>query len=76
MEVSINTAVIGLGLTVLANVVYIGYVTGRLVNRIDMLQKTVDRLMNQQESMGRDQSSMGERLARMEGRRHTDRENR
>ncbi len=72
MEVSINTAVIGLGLTVLANVVYIGYVTGRLVNRIDMLQKTVDRLMNQQESMGTNQAAMGERLARMEGRRRED----
>lgn len=75
MEVSAVAAVLGIILAILGNVVAIAYMSGRLNNRVDTLQKSLDGLTTDYKTMLREQSDMGQRLARMEGRRRTDREN-
>lgn len=75
MEINAAVAVISIILAILGNVVAIAYMSGRLNNRVDTLQKSVDSLMTKQDNQTASQATMGERLARMEGRRHTDRGN-
>lgn len=75
MEVSAAAAVIGIVLAILGNVVAIAYMSGRLNNRVDNLQRSLNDLQSDYKAMLREQNDMGQRLARMEGRRRTDREN-
>jgi DNA anti-recombination protein RmuC len=75
MEVSAAAAVIGIVLAILGNVVAIAYMSGRLNNRVDNLQRSLNDLQTDYKSMLREQNDMGQRLARMEGHRRTNREN-
>ncbi len=72
MEINGFVAVSSIVLAILGNVVAIAYMSGRLNNRVDNIQRSIDRMADDQRSMSNTQSTMGERLARMEGRRRED----